>query len=199
MLPILGIVGGIGSGKSVAAEAMQKLGGHLIVADQLGHDALIQADIKRQLVERWGEQILNDQGNPDRRKIAAIVFSKEVERRYLEALVFPYIENRIVEEVSQAQTLAVEKFIILDAAIMMETGWDRHCDKIVFVEAPREQRLARLKETRGWDEAEVERREAAQLPLEEKKRRADATLINDEKPEKVAGQVERLLLHWRVI
>jgi len=199
MLSTLGIIGGIGSGKSVVADAMQAFGGHLIAADQLGHEALQQADIKAQLVKRWGKQILGENGEPNRKRIGAIVFTDPKERRTLEAMVFPYIENRIADEIAAAQSRPEEKFIILDAAIMLEAGWDQQCDHIVFVEAPREVRLARLKEKRGWDEAELARREAAQMPLDKKKRRADAVIVNDESPVKVAGQVQRLLLQWRMI
>jgi dephospho-CoA kinase len=199
MIPTLGIIGGIGSGKSVVADAMQALGGHLIVADQLGHDALKQPDIKAKLVERWGDQILDANGDADRKRIGAIVFADAAERRALEAVVFPYIENRIADEIAAASSRPDEKFIILDAAIMLEAGWHWRCDHIVFVEAPRDVRLARLKEKRGWDEAELERREAAQMPFEEKKRHADAIIVNDESPVKVAGQVQRLLLQWQII
>jgi dephospho-CoA kinase len=199
MLPTLGIIGGIGSGKSVVADALQALGGHLIAADQLGHEALQQADIKAQLVKRWGKQILDENGEPDRKCIGAIVFADPKERRALEAIVFPYIENRIADEIAAAQARPDEKFIILDAAIMLEAGWDQQCDHIIFVEAPREVRLARLKEKRGWDEAKLLRREAAQMPLEEKRRHADAVIVNDESPVKVADQVQRLLLQWRII
>ncbi len=90
MLPTLGIVGGIGSGKSAVADAMRQLGGHLINADQLGHDALRQPDIQAKLVARWGKDILDDQGNPDRKKIGRIVFAAANELRALETLVFPY-------------------------------------------------------------------------------------------------------------
>ena len=199
MIPTLGIVGGIGSGKSVVADALRTHGGHLIAADQLGHDALKQADILAKLVERWGKQILDPNGDADRKKIAGIVFGDPGELRALEALVFPYIEKRIIEEMAQAKARPDGKFIILDAAIMLESGWHRHCDKIIFVDAPRELRVARLKEKRGWSEQDVQNREDAQMPLEEKRRRADAVIVNDAEPEKVAGQVQRLLLQWAVI
>jgi dephospho-CoA kinase len=195
MLPTIGIVGGIGSGKSVVAEAMQQLGGHLVAADQLGHEALKQPDIRAKLVERWGNDILDTRGNADRKKIGAIVFADPAELKALESLVFPYINRHIAEEIARADG----KFIILDAAIMLETGWQQHCDKIVFVEAPRLVRLARLKEKRGWNEAELARREKAQMPLDEKKRHSDAVIVNDEEPEKVAVQMQELLLHWKVI
>jgi dephospho-CoA kinase len=199
MIPVLGIIGGIGSGKSAVADVLQKLGGHLIAADQLGHDALVQPDIKTKLVERWGRSILNDQEIPDRKAIGRIVFSNKEELRVLESLVFPYIEKRIIEEIAHARSRPDVKWIILDAAIMVETGWHKHCDKILFVDSPRELRLARLKEKRGWDEKELARRECMQMPLEEKKSYADTIIVNDADLEKVARQVKDALVRWKVI
>src|SRR5262245_20394640 len=168
MKPVIGIIGGIGSGKSAVADIMQKLGGHLISADQLGHAALLQSDAKAKLVARWGGRILDVQDNPDRKAIGRIVFSNQEALRALEAIVFPFIEKGIIDEIANAQARADVKWIILDAAIMVETGWHKHCDKIIFVDSPRELRLARLKEKRGWDEKELERRECMKASLEEK-------------------------------
>ena len=199
MIPTIGIVGGIGSGKSLVAGAMQALGGHLISGDHLGHEALRQPDITAKLVERWGKEILDDQGNPDRKKISRIVFADESELRALESFVFPYIEQRIVEEITAARRRSDVQCIILDAAIMIETGWHRHCGRIVFVDSPREVRLARIQKKRGWDEKELTRREAMQLPLEEKRRHADAIIVNDGDFEKVSRQVKDALERWKVI
>src|ERR1019366_4888872 len=196
MIPTLGIVGGIGSGKSAVADAMRKLGGHVIAADPMGHAALKQPDIKAKLLNRWGDAILAENGDADRKKLAAIVFADPRELRALEALVFPYIEQRIITEIEQAKSRSHEKFIILDAAIMIETGWYRHCDKIIFVEAPREARLTRLKDKRSWSEADLLKRELAQMPLAEKQRHADAVIVNDGSIEKVSCQVQELLLQW---
>ena len=91
------------------------------------------------------------------------------------------------------------KFIILDAAILLETGWRQHCDKIIFVDAPRLSRLARLKEKRGWSDEELDRREKMQMPLEEKMNRADAVIVNDGDLEKVARQVKETLVRWKLI
>lgn len=199
MIPTIGIVGGIGSGKSLVANAMCELGGHLINADQLGHEALEQPDIKTKLVARWGNAILDDANKADRKKIGRIVFADRNELKSLESLVFPYIEKRILEEIGRAKAQIGVKCIILDAAIMIETGWQRHCDKIVFVDAPRELRLARLQDNRGWSEKELDRRESVQLPLDEKKRQADAVIVNDGDLEKVMRQVKDLLVLWKVI
>ena len=199
MIPTIGIIGGIGSGKSLVADAMQNLGGYLIAADRLGHEALAQADIKAKLVERWGKGILDERGAADRKKIGRIVFADAKELRALEALVFPHIEKRILEELACGRAQPDVKFIILDAAIMLETNWHHFCEKIVFVDAPWELRAARLKENRGWDEHEVKRRESLQMPLDEKRRRADAVIANDADPQKVFRQVQDALEQWKVI
>jgi dephospho-CoA kinase len=198
-IPTIGIVGGIGSGKSVVAEAMQKFGGYPISGDRLGHEALRQPAIRAKVIERWGSEVLDPQGEVDRRKIGRIVFADAEERCALEAMVFPYIGQRIAEESVAAQAQSDIKFIILDAAILIESGWSEHCYKIVFVDAPREVRVARLKEKRGWNEEELQRRESAQMPLERKKRRADAVIVNDGDLEKVTRQVQDTLEQWNVI
>jgi dephospho-CoA kinase len=198
-LPTIGIVGGIGSGKSLVAEVMQKLGGYLIAADPLGHEALQQPDICAKLTERWGNGILDERGHVDRRTLGRIVFANANELAALEALVFPYIEQRILQETARARTQPDFPFIILDAAIMLETGWHEYCDKILFVDAPRPLRLARLQEKRGWNEPELERREKVQMPVEEKKAHADAVIVNDGDYDKVARQVQVTLEQWKVI
>ena len=199
LLPIIGIVGGIGSGKSFVAEIMQTLGGFLIAADPLGHEALQQVDIRARLVERWGSAILDEQGNVDRKPLGRIVFADATELEVLESLVFPYIEKRILQEMAGAQTRHDVKFIILDAAILLETGWHAYCNKIVFVDAPRAVRLARLKEKRGWNEQELARREKVQMPVAEKRGQADAVIVNDGDFDKVARQVQVTLEQWKVI
>jgi dephospho-CoA kinase len=199
MNPTIGIIGGIGSGKSLVAETMRQFGGYLIAADQLGHEALRQPDIRGHLIARWGNAILDDDRQVDRKKLGRIVFADSADLKALEAQVFPYIEKRILEEVAHALTMPDVKFIILDAAIMLETGWHRSCQKLVFVDTPAELRLARLQEKRGWDEQELKRREKAQMPLEVKRRHADAVIVNDAGPDKVFLEVKSTLEQWKVI
>ncbi len=199
MIPVVGIVGGIGSGKSAAALVMQSLGGHLVVADALGHAALRQPDILTQLIDRWGPGILNAAGEAERRHIGHIVFADEWELHALEALVFPFIDQRIREEIERANAGTAAKFVILDAAILFETGWDRHCDKVVFIDSPRELRLARVAQSRGWDEAELARRESRQLPIAEKQARSHAVIVNADDFVKLEKAVKDTLVRLRII
>lgn len=199
MKPILGLIGGMGSGKSRIAMEFAKHGGRIISGDQAGHEALRQPDIKARLVERWGSKILDANGEIDRRTVAGLVFNNDEERKTLEALVFPFIEQRFREESAKARQDPAVRFVVLDAAIMLEAGWNNVCDRLVYVDSPRMLRLHRLAEQRGWREEEVTAREKAQMPLEEKRRRADAVIDNSGTPEEAAAQVEHLLRQWSLI
>src|SRR5262249_9558219 len=88
----VGLIGGMGAGKSLVAEAFARRGARVISGDQLGHEALRQPPIKAQLVQRWGQEILDERGEVDRRRLGALVFADPAQRRALEALVFPWIE-----------------------------------------------------------------------------------------------------------
>ncbi|MBI3410891.1 MAG: dephospho-CoA kinase [Planctomycetes bacterium] len=189
-IPILGLIGGIGSGKSLVAEEFVKQGGFLIAGDALGHEALRQDDIKARIVERWGPDVLDENGRIQRRNLGTIVFGNPEELRALEAIVFPFIGKRIREEIAKA---GAAKFIVLDAAVMMEAGWDHNCDRIILVDAPADVRLRRLLEKRGWNEAEIQAREKSQLPVEDKRRRADFVIDNAGPPERLASQVQKIL------
>jgi dephospho-CoA kinase len=189
----------MGSGKSLAAAEFARHGARIISGDKFGHEALRQPDIKEAVVKRWGSEILDSARDVDRRKLGRIVFADERERKALEALVFPWIERRIDEEIARAKADASVKMVVLDAAIMLEAGWAASCDRLVYVDAPREQRLQRLAKERGWDTHDVEKREKSQWPLTEKQKRADWTLDNSGSPEQLARQVRDLLTHWGVL
>lgn len=193
--PVIGLVGAIGAGKSTVAAALAARGGGIVDADRLGHAALDQPEIRRQVLDRWGNRgnLLKPDGRLDRRAIAGIVFADPAERTALEAIVFPEIVRRALEEIQAAQSNPAVQFIVVDAAVMLEAGWDHICGRLVYVDAPREVRLARLAARSGWTDADLAAREAAQWPAEKKRKRADAVIMNDGNCEELRERVGRML------
>jgi dephospho-CoA kinase len=194
--PVIGLIGGIGSGKSRVADAFAQHGAYVISGDQLGHEGLGQPDIIAQVVGHFGNEVLDDSGNVNRRRLGGVVFADAAQRRALETMVFPWIERRFAEEAAVAQADPNVALIVFDAAILLEAGWDRRCDRVVFVDAPREVRLRRLADQRSWSAKEVEAREHAQWPLPEKRNRADAVVDNAGPPEELDRQIVDLLRRW---
>jgi dephospho-CoA kinase len=195
MTLVVGLLGGIGSGKSAAARAFAERGARVINADALGHEALAQPHIRDAVAARWGEGVLDEQRRVDRRRLAAVVFAEDGARRELEALTHPHIRRRAEEEVARARREQAP-LVVVDAAVLLEAGWNNVCDKLVYVEAPPEARLARVTGTRGWGRDDWEARERAQLPLTEKYARADHVLDNSSTLEHLGRQVDDLLRRW---
>ena len=193
---VVGLIGGIGSGKSQVAAAFARHGACVIAGDQLGQAALRDPDIRARVVSRWGNGVLDEGGDIDRRRLGAIVFADASERKALEAITHPWIRRRILADMKEAQADARVPLIVLDAAIMLEAGWNDVCDRLVYIEAPRGVRLQRVARQRGWSEMEVSARERAQLPLTEKVVRADHVVDNSSSLDHLHRQVDDLLQLW---
>ena len=181
--PVIGLIGEIGSGKSTVARLLGEAGCLVADADKLAHDVLGEPDVIVALRERWGGSVLDSSGAPDRRAIAGRVFQSETDRAWLESIIHPRVNARWQADFANADT-QVSGFV-LDAPLLLEASLDIPCDHVIFVHAPREERLKRVAQDRGWDERELSLREAAQLPHDQKRERATAQIEN-------AGSLERL-------
>lgn len=182
-IPLIGIVGGIGSGKSsVARWVAEHAPVSVIDADALGHAALREDHVIRALSSTFGPEILGSDGQIIRSVLAAKVFgSSETQRegrRELERVVHPEIKKKIVEHVVEAAKHG-QNAALLDAAILLETGWEDDCNLVIFVQTPNAIRLQRVQRNRGWTAEELERREASQWSLARKQSAADLTVVND--------------------
>jgi dephospho-CoA kinase len=196
--PVIGLVGAIGAGKSTAGRCFAARGAHVIDADSLGHDALRQPEIVAELVKMWGEGIRKSDGSIDRREIGRIVFADPTQRNALEATVFPYIEERTHQEIFAAQVNPAVAFVLLDAAVLLEAGWGEMVDRLVYIDAPRPLRVARLAARSGWTETDLTAREAAQWSADEKKALVDAIVLNDAGSNELQRQVDGLLALWQL-
>lgn len=199
---VIGVVGGIGSGKSsVVRWVAQRYPVAVLDADAIGHDVLLSTEIKQQLLQRFGEEILTPAGEIDRKALARRVFGDAPQflaaRRQLERIVHPEIRRRIQSGVYSAGGQPQSGVVLLDAAILLEAGWRDLCRWVVLIDCPREVRLARVLEHRGWSAEELDRRERSQWPLAEKRRLCDVIIDNSGElavaGEQLAGVVRRCL------
>jgi dephospho-CoA kinase len=194
---LIGILGGVASGKSEVSRRLRSLGAAVLDADRVGHAVLREAEVRQAVQRRWGEAVLDAAGEIDRRKVAEIVFAaaaaeSRAELTFLEQLTHPLIGQRLQEQLAELHREGV-RAAVLDAPVMLKAGWDRLCQRIVFVDTPRDVRLARARQ-RGWTEADFAAREAAQELLETKRSRADVTLDNSLTRQHLYAQVDRF---WR--
>ena len=193
---ILGLVGGIASGKSVVADVLRDMGAVVLDADKAGHFVLREPEVIAELRKRWGDGILDSSGQVNRRAVAKIVFAQgnEAERKFLERLTHPRIERLLKQELEAVRNSSEPPpVLVIDAALLFEAGWDKLCDKILFVDAPRDIRLERAV-ARGWSTEQFAAREAAQLPPEEKRARSHIVIRNVRTLENIR---EVLRLTWR--
>ena len=189
-IPVIGLLGGIGSGKSAAAGYFAELGAAVIDADELGHQVLEEPEVRQALVERWGEGVLTA-GRVDRRRVGEIVFADASQLAFLNALTHPRIARLIARRLAAARADASVPAVVLDAAVLLEAGWDRFCTDRVFVQAPPSQRAARVGR-RGWDESAWREREKSQISLDTKAAQCQYTMDNSSSLSCLREQVHRI-------
>jgi dephospho-CoA kinase len=192
--PIIGIAGGIGSGKSMVARFLADLGCHVIDSDELSRQAYRKSEVVQTLQSWWGDAVVQPDGSVDRRAVAKRVFSDETQLRKLEGLIHPLVEQSRQE----AMDLAIRKnpdlpAFVWDSPLLFESGLSPRCDAVIFVQTPLAQRVARVSQTRGWDEAELTRRENLQWPLDKKREISDYVVVNTADAEYARSQVNQVL------
>jgi dephospho-CoA kinase len=194
----IGLVGGIASGKSAVSAALARRGAVVFDADKIGHRVLQEPAVRQELTDRWGSSILDAAGHVSRAAVAARVFAQTPEGaadlELLEQTLHPRIRQRILAEINQLPNEAAPA-VVIDAPLLLEAGWGEVCQAVIFVDAPRETRLARA-QVRGWTADELSRREAAQMPIEEKRRRATHVIQNAGSLAELEAEVDRF---WREI
>lgn len=192
----VGLTGNIGSGKSAVARLFAERGAAVIDADALARAATEDPAVLRELAATFGETIVED-GKLARAQLAAVVFDNPEARAELNAIIHPWVgrerEARTAELAARTPSTAV---IVHDVPLLFEVGLDAEMDKVIVVDAPLALRVARVMARSGLTEAEVRARDAAQLPLAEKVRRADFVIDNSESLESSAQQVETV---WRAL
>ena len=164
-LLIIGLVGRAGSGKSSVARALARRGAVVLDADRIGHDVTdSDPEVRAALLAGYGPAVYLDDGTLNRRLVATMVFSSPPALAALNQLVHPRILQRLRAQLAALASEAFRGPVVVDAALMLDWGFERDCDAIIVVTAPEAAQVARLVAARGWSEAEALRRLAAQKP-----------------------------------
>jgi dephospho-CoA kinase len=187
---ILGLTGSLGSGKSSVTSALKQLGAVTISADDVARDVISPGQLAHsEIVQQFGPGVLSGDGSIDRKALASLVFADPEKRKRLEAIIHP----RVREE--EERFIALHRdapLVVLEIPLLFEAGAESLCDAVLVVAVNERERVARLKASRGMSEEEIARRLAAQMPQEEKIRRADYVIDNSGTWEQTLQSVKSL-------
>jgi dephospho-CoA kinase len=166
--PIIGILGGVGAGKSTVAAEFAKLGCAVIDADKIAHELLGTEAIKERIGGQFGAGVFDARGQVDREKLAEVVFADAAKLRVLNEIMHPEVLHLAEELIRRFQADEKVCGVVLDMPLLLEVGWDKHCDSLVFVDCLQKIRLARLKQKGFIDEKQFRARENFQISLDSK-------------------------------
>jgi dephospho-CoA kinase len=187
---LVGLTGGIASGKSVVSRQLAELGCRVVDADVLAREVVAPGEPAwRAIREEFGRDVLLPDGQLDRKRLGALVFADPARRRTLEAITHPAINARRQAILDAWAAEGFDGLVVLDIPLLIEVGAAAHVDRVVLVYAERAVQLDRLMGRDGFARAEAERRVASQMPLAEKVRHAHFVIDNSDTPDETAAQV----------
>ena len=203
---VVGLVGGIGSGKSTVARIFSELGAEVISADDITKRLLNEPRIKEKLITEFGEVILDEDGAISRKNLSDIAFESKVNLDILNSILHPRIMTQMRRQLSaieaectphqsakQKKEDVERKVVVIDAPLLLETNSSSLVNYLLFVDATERKRRNRVK-SRGWDAEELKRREAFQMPLEQKKALSDFIVENNGNLSKIKEEVKQIYL-----
>ncbi|GBD10947.1 Dephospho-CoA kinase [bacterium HR23] len=191
---VIGVTGGIGTGKSTVTSILRELGAVVIDADKIGHEAYRPGtQAWQEVVEAFGKDILLPSGEVDRKRLGALVFNDPQALARLNAIMHPKMYTMAQERIQQAKAQG-HRVIVLEAAVLLEAGWDPLVDEIWVVTAPEEVAVQRVQARSGLSREAVLARLRAQMPQEERVKRAHVVVENAGSLEDLRRTVEDL---WR--
>lgn len=194
---IIGLTGGIASGKSTFAGALRARGVPVVDADALARAAVAPGtEALREIARTFGEEVIGADGALDRKRVAALVFADAAARRRLEAITHPAVRREMAEETSRLAA-AGHDLAFYDTPLLYEVGLEETLEAVVVVWAPPDVQRARLAARDGLTRAEADARLAAQLPIDQKAARADFVVENVGGPAELEAKADRLLADLR--
>lgn len=189
---IIGLLGGIASGKSTVAGCFARLGCAVIEADKLAHAVLEEEDVKETVLGLFGHGIQDTDGRVNRKSLAGIVFKDSTALQQLNGLIHPRVMAEVRRLIEVYRQNPQVKGIVLDVPLLAEAGGLELCDAIIFVDTDTPVRLKRWQKNTHYDEIELKKRENFQISLDKKKSLAHYIVSNNSDASEVAGQVAQL-------
>ncbi len=186
---IVGILGGIGSGKSTVAAEFAKLGCAVINADKIAHELLLNEDIRQQLIDAFGEGIAEKNGLINHTELADTVFSSDKNVARINDIIHPLVFDRTNKLIEQYNGQEKTQLIVLDAPLLVEAGWAQMCDKLVFIDCDPEIRGRRAGKKVPGGENQLKKREKFQISLDTKAKLAHYRICNNSGLSDLADQV----------
>jgi dephospho-CoA kinase len=190
-MEIIGLTGGIASGKSTVADMLRAHGVVVIDADQLARDVVDRGTPGlARIVDAFGANVVDETGALDRKKLGNIIFADEAQRKVLNGIVHPLVAERFQEQTSALDAKGVER-VVYEVPLLFENGLDRFMHASILVAVPVDVQIARLMARDGINRADAEARIASQMPLEEKRARATAVIENGGSRDDTRAALER--------
>ncbi len=189
-IKVIGITGGIASGKSTIAEMLESLGADLIDADKICHELINTKEISLEVTKRWGSHLQDNHGRIKRDILAEIVFSEEKEISALNSIIHPKAIKQIKSEIAKFHSDVATEAIVLDAALLVESNLVDICDIVLFVDSDEDRCKERVQSSRKWPLDEIEKREKFQGLLQQKREISDVIINNNNSKEDTLNQIK---------
>ncbi|WP_442601450.1 dephospho-CoA kinase [Paenibacillus sp. KN14-4R] len=187
----IGLTGGIACGKSTVAAKLVQLGAILIDADVIAREVVLPGTPGlQQIKERFGQEVLNEDGTLNRKALGSLVFGNEVKRLALNAILHPLIRARIESRMTEEQLANPDKLVVVDIPLLYESGYEVIFEQVMVVYIPRDKQIERLMSRDGYNIEEAESRLHSQMNIEEKRQRADIVIDNRGSIEATEEQIE---------
>lgn len=191
MTVIVGLTGGIAMGKTTISQFLKSKAIPIVDADQIAHEILTVDEVKVKLMDTFGESILDKNQNIDRRKLGPIVFNDQRQLEKLNIIVQPYIRTEIVR---QLDTFSASKVVVLDAPVLFEQGYEKMVDYLMVIKTSAQIQVERLMQRDSLNEIDAQKRIQAQMPIEEKVKKADIVIDTSGTIEETRSQVVKWLV-----
>ncbi len=197
---MVGLTGGVASGKSVVSQILKEEGAYVIDADQIARE-LVQPRTPswKELIKVFGKEILQKDGSIDRKKLAAKVFSNPQQRDQLNRILHPRVKKEMGRRMKAIGQKDPEAIVVIDAPLLIETGDHREMDKVIVVLSTEEQQIERLKERQGMDPEEARRIIASQIATEQKLKVADFVIRNEGSLEETVKRAKEVFQELKAI